>query len=118
MKKLFTAYGILAVLSLVFSYAFYGRHGLLGMSLGLGSTGFNFLAYRLAMYVVGKTIKDSGQTAGAAIFGVLALFVKLPIWVLCTVIAQRMGGSVLNCFLVGLGLVYCAAIGWALAKNS
>lgn len=117
MQRLFTAYGICAVIALVLSYVFYGQKGLFGMSLGLGSTAFNFIAFRMAIYVIGKTIKETQQTNTAAVFGVIALFVKLPIWCVCAMVAQRQGGAVLNCFLVGLGLVYFAAIGWAQAKN-
>ncbi len=117
MKKLFTWYGVIAVLSLVLSYVFYGSRGLYGMSLGLGSTAFNFIAFRAAMYVVGKTIEETKRPDAAGVFGILALFIKLPIWCICAMIAQRAGGAVLNCFLVGLGLVYFAAIGWAQAKN-
>ena len=118
MRRLFTFYGVAAVLSLVLSYVFGGPRGLYGMSLGLGSTAFNFIAFRAALYVIGRTVQETKRTDAAAVFGVMALFVKLPIWCICAMIAQRQGGVVLNCFLIGLGLVYLAAIGWAQAKNS
>ena len=115
--KMYAWFGVGAFLSQVLSYVFYGSKGLFGMSLGLGSTAFNLIAFKLALYVMGRTVKETKATDSAAIFGVMAFFVKLPVWCICAMIAQRNGGVVLNSFLVGLGLVYCAAIGWAQAKN-
>jgi hypothetical protein len=115
--RLFTIFGICTVLAFVLSFAFGGQKGLYGMALGLGSTGFNILAFRFALWVVGRTVKETRQTDSAAVFGVMALFVKLPIWCVSAMIAQKAGGMVLNCFLIGLGLVYLAATGWVIAKN-
>ena len=117
MKALFIAIGISVVVAVVLSYVFGGTKGLLGMGMGLGSTAFNIGAFRLALYVVGKTVEQTKQLDAAAIFGVTALFIKLPIWCVCAMIAERMGGAVLNGFLAGLGLVYCAAVGWVIVKN-
>jgi hypothetical protein len=116
-KAFYIGCGIAAVLVFVLAYVFGGQKGLFGMFLGLGSTAFNIVSFRFALWVVGRTVKETKKTDSASIFGVMALFVKLPVWCLCAMIAQKAGGVVLNCFLLGLGLVYCAAIGWALAKN-
>ena len=117
MKPLFIAIGISCVIAIVLSYVLGGTKGLLGMGMGLGSTAFNIGAFRLALYVVGRTIEETKQVDAAAVFGLTALLIKLPIWCVCAMIAQRMGGAVLNGFLAGLGLVYCAAVGWVIVKN-
>jgi len=116
-NRLALSFAIGAVIALALSYVFGGTAGLYGMVLGLGSTGFNFIAFRMALWVVGRTVKETRQVDSAGIFGVMALFVKLPVWCVCAVIAQKAGGMVLNGFLIGLGLVYLAAIGWVIAKN-
>lgn len=105
-------------MAFVLSYVFFGQKGLFGMFLGLGSTAFNIIAFRFALYVMGKGIAQTQEVSAAGVFGVIALFVKLPVWCICAMIAQRQGGAVLNCFLAGLGLVYFAAIGWAHVKNN
>lgn len=117
MSRLFIAFAAGSLLALLISYLAGGQPGLVGMSMGLGSTAFNFGAFRLALWVVGRTVKETKQVDSAGIFGVMALFVKLPIWCVCAMIAQKAGGMVLNGFLIGLGLVYLAAIGWVVAKN-
>lgn len=117
MKGFFIGCGIAAVLCFVLSYVFAGPKGLFGMTLGLGSTAFNFIAFRFALWVVGRTVKETKKVDSAGIFGVMALFVKLPIWCVSAMIAQKAGGAVLNCFLLGLGAVYLAAMGWVIAKN-
>jgi len=109
--------GVVCVLAIVLSVVFGGVKGLFGMTIGLGSTAFNIIAFYFALYVAGKTVKQSHQVDTAAVFGVMALFVKLPVWCVCAMVAQRMGGAVLNGFLAGLGLVYCAAVGWVIVKN-
>ena len=117
MNRLFIAFAVGGVLALVLSYVFGGVPGLYGMSLGLGSTAFNFVAFRFALWVVGRTVKETKTIDTAGMFGVMALFIKLPVWCISAVIAQKAGGMVLNGFLIGLGLVYLAAIGWVVAKN-
>jgi len=116
-KALFISIGIACGIALVLSYVLGGQKGLFGMVMGLGSTAFNIGAFRLALYVVGRTIEETKQVDAAGVFGVTALLIKLPVWCVCAMIAQRMGGAVLNGFLAGLGLVYCAAIGWVIVKN-
>jgi hypothetical protein len=116
-SRLTVAFLVGSALALGLAYALGGLRGFYGMSLGLGSTAFNFIAFRFALWVVGKTVQETKSVDSAGIFGVMALFVKLPIWCVCAAIAQKAGGAVLNGFLIGLGLVYCAAIGWVIAKN-
>ena len=117
MKAFFIATGICVAIAIALSYVYGGLKGLFGMGMGLGSTAFNIGAFRLALYVVGRTIQETKQVDAAAVFGATALLIKLPVWCVCAMFAQRMGGPVLNGFLAGLGLVYCAAVGWVIVKN-
>jgi hypothetical protein len=93
----------------------YGESGLKGVVLGLFATGFNILALAGVVWLLGKAHKSGQPPRLGASFAVLAFLIKLPLFVAFGVLANRMGGAAPTCFLLGLGMVYCALIGWALA---
>lgn len=108
---------ITSLLGLAASYVFWGDKGLFGMVLGLFGTGFSMLALWFILGIAGKSIKETAQTDGAAVFAACAFLMKLPIWAICAMIAQKMGGPTLNCFLGGIALVYSLIIGLVLASS-
>ncbi len=108
---------ITGLLGLVGSYVFWGEKGLFGMVLGLGGTGFSMLALWFILVIAGRSIKETAQTDGAAVFAGTAFLLKLPIWAVSAMIAQKMGGPTLNCFLGGIALVYSLIIGLVLASS-
>ena len=108
---------ITGIAGLIVSYAFWGNKGLFGMVLGLGGTGFSMIALWGILAIAGKSIKETAQTDGAAIFAAVAFLMKLPIWAISAMIAQKAGGPTLNCFLGGIALVYSCIIGLVLASS-
>ncbi len=90
--------------------------GAQGYGMGLFGTAFSVIILKLT---VGLAASASGsQRAGkGSVFIVLAFLIKLPLFVGLAFMAHRLGGAAEPWFLGGLGLVYCALIGWAVAKR-
>jgi len=91
-------------------------HGFTGFLLGLGSTAFNFAAGWWAVRLIGRMGEQQVAPRWGAILATLAFLVKLPIWVVAGITAQRLEGSHPACFLGGLALVYFGTVGRALAS--
>jgi hypothetical protein len=108
---------ITGLAGLICSYVFWGNKGLFGMVLGLGGTGFSMLALWGILAIAGRSIKETAKTDGAAVFAATAFLLKLPIWSISAMIAQKVGGVTLNCFLGGIALVYSLIIGLVLASS-
>lgn len=108
---------VTGIAGLATSYIFWGPKGIYGMSLGLFGTGFSMIALWGILAVAGKSIKETAQTDGAAVFAAAAFLMKLPIWSVCAMIAQKAGGPTLNCFLAGIALVYSCIIGLVIASS-
>lgn len=87
------------------------------MLLGLFGTSFNFLATWLVLGLAAQSVKHEDQAPWATAFTVCAFILKWPLILGCMHVSKTLGGCAPDCFLYGLGLVYCAAIGWALARS-
>jgi hypothetical protein len=86
------------------------------MALGLAGVSFNNWAlWRIIGLIGGKA--ESKRPRWGAWMTVLAFFVKLPIVIAAGFLALSLGSASMTCFLVGLGLVYCALLGWAIARG-
>jgi len=107
----------IAMLALILSWLTAGAAGLSGMALGLFATSFSVIA----LWGVVRTCSGAASAGFAGRFGVvltvLAFLVKLPLFVILGMWAQNLGAGAAACFLAGLGLVYLALVGWALASR-
>lgn len=116
--------GSRAILSLVFGVpvlaiplAFvWGQDAGLGMLLGVLGTGVSVLGLRAVVWFMAKSAESEAASGPAGLAAVLALLIKLPLFVFCAMAAFRLGPAGPVSFLVGLGLVYCALIFWAQAR--
>ena len=86
------------------------------MALGLAGTGFSVMALWWVIRFLGRPEGDQGRRF-ATFLVVVAFFAKLPIYMVLAMLAQRIGGDARTCFFLGLGLVYLALVGWALAQS-
>lgn len=68
-------------------------------------------------WLLGMSAADNPPPKSASSLVVLGFLIKLPIFVGCGVLAQRIDQQAPNCFLWGLGLVYFSLVGWAVAKS-
>lgn len=110
-------YSVVAVVAMTAAYFVSGPNGLAGMSLGIFATLFNLWALSKIIGLVGNAAPKGQPERLGAIWTVLAFFVKLPLFVALGIVSQRIGGGAPGCFLVGLGLVYSALVGWALTRE-
>lgn len=107
----------LGLLACVLAFAVAGEIGLAGMALGLVGTGFSIVALWWVVRLTGGMAPMGAAPKLGASLAVLAFFVKLPIFIALGLVAQRLGGPAPACFLLGLGLVYSALVGWGLASS-
>jgi hypothetical protein len=56
-------------------------------------------------------------TSFATVLLVTTFFIKLPVFAVFALIAQRVGGAAMSAFAAGILLVYSAMVWWALARN-
>jgi hypothetical protein len=98
-------------------YAFGGPRAAAGLACGIGGSAFNLSAL---WWMIGLGSKanatEKGQRLGAGLI-VLGFFAKLPVFIALGFLSQRIGPPAFSCFLVAIGLVYSAVIGWALASS-
>lgn len=94
-----------------------GTTAFLGMLMGIAGTGFSVLALWWVIRLAGSAAPASKRASVGTMLIVLAFFVKLPIFIALANLSHRIGGSAPTCFLLGLALVYCTLVGWALANS-
>jgi len=83
----------------------------------MGASALNLFIWWKAIGLMGSAAEAGGKPTLGAIFTVLALLIKLPLYVACWMLAKRLGAPAPTCFLWGIGLVYLALFGWVLAKR-
>lgn len=105
------------LLALGVAYLISGMLGLAGMALGLFGTAFSVIALWGVVRMCGNAAPAGAAPRLGAFVTVLAFLVKLPVFILLGMLAQHLGGAAVPCFLLGLGLVYFALVGWALAAS-
>lgn len=81
--------------------------------IGLIGTLINTFGLYGIIHLLGASFKDQAQPKGAAVFLVLLFFIKLPVMIGLMMYARTFGEVPANHFFVGLGVVYCWAIGWS-----
>jgi hypothetical protein len=111
------SYAFIAIIAVAVAFGFRGITGGEGMALGLAGAGFSVTALWMIIKQLGRSAADSRRAKFAAIITVIAFFAKLPIYMLLGMIAHAIGGGAPTCFLLGVGLVYFALVGWALAQS-
>ncbi len=105
------------VVALGIAYLISGILGLAGMALGLFGTAFSVVALWGVVRMCGRAAPEGAAPRLGAFVTVLAFLVKLPVFIVLGMLAQRLGGAAVPCFLLGLGLVYFGLVGWALASS-
>ena len=113
----FRTYLVVGILSIAVAWIFRGTSGAAGMALGLGGAGFSICALWYLITLIGKTPPDTVRAKTTSALIVLAFFAKLPFYMIVGMLAHRIGGGADTCFLLGVGLVYFALVGWALAQG-
>lgn len=87
------------------------------MALGLFGSGFNLLAMWGVIRLMGGLSRADAPSRIGAVLTVVAFLVKLPLIFALMFLAHAIGGAAPGAFLIGLGMVYSALIGWALAAS-
>ena len=108
---------ILLAIGLLGSWQFGGVTGIKGMGLGLTGTSISILGLWMVVRLCGVAAPSGASARIGAAFSVLVFLVKLPIFIFCGLMAHRVGGNAYLAFLIGLGLVYLALVGWSLANR-
>ena len=90
-----------------------GLKGALGLSAGIVGALVNLYGWWRIIGLTSSAIETRrGRSLGAS-FIVLLFFAKLPIFIALAFAISKLGRAPLGCFLIGVGLVYCALVGWS-----
>lgn len=120
MKRLFRdpkAWLFASVIAVAISYAVGGQLAAVGMACGILGTAFNMFALWLIIRLLGGTMADRPLPRFGAFVTVVMFLIKLPVLILLGFAMQRLGSEALNHFLIGLGLVYFALVGWSQSQD-
>lgn len=124
MKRFRVILLLVLLAGLTAAYVLGGAPALIGMTYGYLGTTFSLWALwkmiGLASYLVtppepggmGRTTPVRGT-----VLVVTAFFIKLPVFAVFALAAQRLGEAALNGFAGGILLVYSALVGWVLSKQ-
>lgn len=118
-QKVFQSWQVglaVAVAFLVISFTVQGDRALLGASLGLFATTFSVIFLWLAVQMTGRLAGDNAKPYRGGVVVGLGFLIKLPLFVACGMFAQQVGGHAPTWFLLGLGVVYSALVGWAVTR--
>lgn len=111
------AYVLVGVVALVAAFALGGSKAAAGMGLGLGSAAFNLIALWFLISLLGANSSKADASKTGTTLILIAFMLKVPVYVLVGVAANRIGNPAPGCFIGGVGLVYSCLVGWALAKS-
>jgi len=95
-----------------------GFRGVAGMALGVGSGMFGALVLWRLILLFGAVATSGRSTKLGIVTTILAFFAKLPLYILCGMLAARIGHPAFGSFLAGLVLVYFCLIAWAVGRNA
>ena len=109
--------GSVALIAVGLSAAFYGPKGATGMLMGMAGSFINLWAFWMIIKLASNMFASEQRATLGASFIVFAFFAKLPIFFALWLLSRRVGDPAPSCFLIGLGLVYCGAVGWSLASR-
>jgi len=113
-------YGIWAVLVIaggVISFVEGGVPGLAGWLVGVGASAFNLWAMWMAIRLLGTLFAKNPATHKGGPILVLAFLIKLPVFVVAGMSAQRLGSTASTAFIVAIGLVYSLMVWWASSRS-
>lgn len=106
--------GVLAAIFLLASsFVWQGTLAIAGLALGLFATTFSLVFLWLAVLQTGKLAAENAKTYRGGVVVGLGFLIKLPLFVGLGMVAQGLGGVAPTWFLIGLGVVYFALVGWA-----
>ena len=105
------------VLTLSACFIFGGVKGLEGGVLGTAGSLFNLGAWWAVIHLMASYIHAPKPETRGTFIVVTAFLIKLPLFATMALLANRLGGPALPCFVAGVALVYFALVGWALARR-
>lgn len=108
---------ICSLLAVAASYGIGGSMGAIGMAAGILGTAFNMFALWLIIRLLGNAMADKPQARFGAFMTVVMFLIKLPVLILLGFAMRNLGPTALNHFLIGLGLVYFALVGWSQSQD-
>ena len=106
--------GCLAVLTVSACFIFGGVKGLEGGVLGTAGSLFNLGAWWAVIRLMTSYIHAPKPETRGTIIVLTAFLIKLPLFAAMALLANRLGGPALPCFVAGVALVYFSLVGWAL----
>lgn len=113
----FPTLAFVCLLAIPIAYFIGGQKGAIGMSLGIVGTAFHLWALWRICVLSGEAAVIGARAKFGAAVAILAFFMKIPVLMVLSNLTEKLGGMAHSCFLSGLGVVYCAMIGWALARR-
>jgi len=108
---------IVGLIAIGAAFLIAGPLGAAGFSLGLFGSTFNLGVWHLILGLMAGAGRADAKPGFGTFLVILAFLVKLPFYVALAFVAHRLGGPAVPCFLLGVGLVYFALVGWALASS-
>lgn len=94
-----------------------GWRGSAGLAMGIAATWFGSWALWAVLGVVGDAVRQAPVVRTGTTVIVMAFLLKLPVLIGMGFLSHKLGGAAFTCFLAGLGMVYFAVVGWAVART-
>ena len=107
--------GSLLVLAIAACSVLGGVRGFEGCTLGSVGSLFNLAAWWAVIRLMASYIHAPQPEKRGTFIVVTAFLIKLPLFAAMALLANRLGGPALPCFVAGVALVYFGLVGWALA---
>lgn len=87
------------------------------MALGILAGTFSFWALWRIVLLLGTISEETASSRLGWVLPTLAMLMKVPVLVAGWTGANQAGGAAPTCFLLGIAMVYCALVGWAVASS-
>lgn len=108
---------MLAVALVAIGTGVQGSPGLIGSLIGLTFGLANAAVLAMAVLFIGKAFRAPEGSTTLGCFGAFLLTLKVPLYAGGFLVMNSLGDAPLACFLLGVGLVYSVAVGWALGTT-
>ncbi|MDR3691243.1 MAG: hypothetical protein P4L46_17820 [Fimbriimonas sp.] len=108
---------MILVFALAVSEIRFGWRGIIGMTVGVIASWLHLWLLWRVISVLGESSKSQSVVSQGTPIVLLCFVIQLPAFVLLGIEIPKLGEGALSCFVTGLGMVYCGAVAWGVART-